>query len=279
MLALVTKAQIADEASLVARARRQDEAAVRSLVRQHNRRLFRIARSIVRNEVEAEDVVQETYLKAFSKLADFRGDSSFGTWLCRIALNEALGRLRRRGVRVGQLEHEELEAAAEIIPFPLSAGHADPERIMIQNEVRGLLERAIDGLPETFRCVLVARLIEGMSVAETAELFELREETVKTRLHRARQMLRQTIDDQIGPALAEVFPFDGLRCIAMADIVAERLGFSEFRGNHLRESSSNEQAHPYAGEIGGTRWSVSGLFMWWRLCWSRRVRRLRRVGN
>jgi RNA polymerase sigma-70 factor, ECF subfamily len=216
------KTRLPSEADLVARARNRDEAAARAIIRQNNRRLFRVARAITRDDSEAEDIVQESYVRAFTRLDDFRGDSSLGTWLTRIVINEAYGRLRRRrtsapfeGVEATQA------AAAEIIPFP--SPHPDPERTMAQHEINQILERAIDALPEPFRVVLMARLVEEMSVEETADLLGLKPETVKTRLHRARLMLRTDLERQVGPMLTEVFPFAGARCERMADAVIARL--------------------------------------------------------
>lgn len=211
------------EEDLVRLARARDESAVRALTRRYNRRLYRVARSILRNEAEAEDVVQETYVRAFTGLDGYRGEAAFGTWITRIAMNEALGRLRRRRPTVDWDTHGEEFTQAEIINFPLSARSSDPERTMAQGEIRLILERAIDALPDTFRAVFVARLIEGMSVEETAGLFDLREETVKTRLHRARLMLREALEQQLGPAVTETFPFGGRRCERMTETVVRRV--------------------------------------------------------
>jgi len=209
---------------LLARARRREEAAVRTIIRQNNRRLFRLARSIMKDDSEAEDIVQETYVRAFTRLAEFRGESSLGTWLTRIAINEAYGRLRRRRPTVVWASVEATQLAdAQIIPFPSSTSQPDPERSMAQHQIHRILERAIDALPKPFRVVLVARLVEEMSIEETAELLNLRPETVKTRLHRARLMLRDDLERQVGPMLTTVFPFDGARCERMADVVIARL--------------------------------------------------------
>jgi RNA polymerase sigma-70 factor (ECF subfamily) len=217
-------AALAVQDDLLARARRGEEAALRAIVQQNNRRLFRLARSIVRDDHEAEDVVQESYVRAFSHLSEFRGDSSLATWLTRITLNEAYGRLRRRRAVVNV---ENVDAAAtneaQIIPFPLWSSQPDPERSMAQQQINKILERAIDALPEPFRLVLVARLIEDMSIEETAELLGLRPQTVKTRLHRARAMLRGDLERRVGPLLSDLFPFDGVRCQRMADAVIVRL--------------------------------------------------------
>lgn len=224
----VTQAQQAaaeslSDADLVGLARGRDEAAVRAITKRYNRRLFRIARSILRNDAEAEDVVQETYVRAFTGLDMFRGDAAFGTWITRIAMNEALGRLRRRRPTVDWETYGVNRHQAEIINFPASMAGSDPEQSMAQGEIRAVLERAIDELPDAFRAVFVARIVEGMSVEETADLFGLQPETVKTRLHRARLLLRAELDKQLGPALTSSFPFDGRRCDRMTEVVVAHI--------------------------------------------------------
>ena len=220
MLETQAETTAASDETLLARARRRDEAAVRTIVRQNNRRLFRMARAILKDDSEAEDVVQESYVRAFTHLADFRAEAALSTWLTRIVINEAYGRLRRRRPTLEWESGEPVLAVqAQIIPFPSWSSRNDPETAMAQNQIHGLLERAIDALPGRFRTVLVARLVEEMSVEETAELLNLRPETVKTRLHRARLMLRADLERQIGPALTGVFPFAGARCERMADNV------------------------------------------------------------
>jgi RNA polymerase sigma-70 factor (ECF subfamily) len=229
-LAMVERAvahRLPEEAELVERARGGQAGAVRLIIRQHNQRLYRIARSILRDDSEAEDALQEAYARAFTNLASFRGEARLGTWLARIVMNEALGRLRGRRptvaldpvIATGALE-------AEIIPFPNANPELDPETAVAQRELRALLERAIDDLPESFRTVLVARLIEGMSVEETAELLGIVPETVKTRLHRARRLLRDAMEKHIGPAMGDAFPFAGRRCERVAESVIARLGLS-----------------------------------------------------
>jgi RNA polymerase sigma-70 factor (ECF subfamily) len=210
------------EAELVEAAKRNDEAAIRSIIRVHNRMLFRLARSILPSDDEAEDAVQAAYMRGFEGLASFRGEARLGTWLGRIVLNEALGRARRQRPTVALDELESLPSA-DIIVFPASANAADPERAMAEQQTRHMLEQAIDELPEAFRTVLVARLIEEMSVDETARLLGLRPETVKTRLHRARVMLRSALEKQFGAALNDIYPFAGERCQRMADRVVAAL--------------------------------------------------------
>ena len=216
-----------EESDLLARARRQDAAAIRTLVRLNNRRLFRTARSILKDDWEAEDAVQEAYVRAFTHLNDFEEKSKFSTWLTRIVVNEALGRLRKRWPTADLFADIDTIAAPDdesrVVPFPLAASQPDPERAMAQTEIHALLEKAIDSLPDAFRVVLVARVIEEMSVEETAELYGLKPETVKTRLHRARALLREDLEQKFGPMLAQTFPFDGARCDNMADRVIARL--------------------------------------------------------
>ena len=209
------------EGDLIAAARRHEEFAVRTLIRQHNRMLFRLARSILRDDDEAEDAVQATYVKAFTQLASYREDASFGTWLGRIVLNEALGRVRRErpSVNIDRIEGY----SAEIIAFPMSPPPVDPERSAAEQQMKRLVEHAIDELPPHFRTVLVARLVEGLSVEETAELLDIRPETVKTRLHRARTLLRDALEKQLGPVLQDVFSFGGERCQRIADRVVQIL--------------------------------------------------------
>jgi RNA polymerase sigma-70 factor, ECF subfamily len=212
------------DTELVRRALARDEAAIRTIMQANNRRLYRLARGILRNDSEAEDVVQEAYVRAFTHLEHFRGDSSLSTWLSRITMNEALGRLRRQrpAVEIDALPQGALEA--QIIQFPLAASD-DPEKSMAQREIQAVVEHAIDDLPEAFRLVFITRVIEGMNVEETAEILSLKPETVKTRLHRARSMLRDNVEKKIGPVVMEAFPFAGKRCERLTDAVLKRLGY------------------------------------------------------
>lgn len=212
------------EADIVRRAQHKDEAAIRAIIRQHNRRLFRVARSMVRDDGEAEDVLQEAYLKAFSALGAFRGEASLSTWLTRIVVNEALQRLRRRVEAPLARAAMPGEEPQNIIPFPLSGTNPlDPERAVAQKQIARLIERAIDDLPDEFRTVFVARVLEDMSIEETAELLSIRPETVKTRLFRARRLLQTAMAEHVEPLMLDVFPFAGKRCEHFTDGVIERL--------------------------------------------------------
>ncbi|MBR0926356.1 RNA polymerase sigma factor [Bradyrhizobium diazoefficiens] len=212
------------ETELIERARRRDEAALREIMQGNNRRLYRLARGILRSDSEAEDVVQETYVRAFTHLDGFLGTSALSTWLSRIAINEALGRLRSRRpqVELGSVPEATLEA--QIIKFPLSSAATDPERSMAQREIQRVVEHAVDELPDAFRMVFIARVMEGMSMEETAELLGIKPETVKTRLHRARALLRENVEKKIGPVVMDAFPFAGQRCEHLTETVLRRLG-------------------------------------------------------
>ncbi len=218
-------AGLLDEPELVRRALARDPSAIRAILQRHNRRLYRIARSVLRDEGEAEDAVQEAYASAFAHLASYRGESSLASWLSRITLNEALGRRRRANRRPADTRLDDKLPEADIIQFPLAVAD-DPERTMAQRQILRLVERATDNLPEPFRLVFVARVVEGLSVEETAELLGINPKTVKTRLHRARQLVHQHLTRQIGPVLMDAFPFAGRRCERLTAAVMKRLGLA-----------------------------------------------------
>ena len=216
-----------DETELVELARRKNAEAVRTIMQRYNRRLYRVARGILGNDSEAEDVVQESYFRAFTHLDGFRGHSSLSTWLTRIAINEALSRKRRA---VATIDVSTIEAqgtvSSQVIQFPMMHQELDPERSVAQREIRRILERAIDELPAQFRAVFVLRIVEGLSLEETSELLGVKVETVKTRLHRARAQLQKAIDHGLMSALSDAFPFAGARCERITHRVLERLQLS-----------------------------------------------------
>jgi RNA polymerase sigma-70 factor, ECF subfamily len=197
-------------------ARQGDPAAFRTLVRRHDRYLYRVARSVLADDHEAEDVVQQTYLQAFTKLQAFRGAASLRTWLTRITLNEAI---RRRHTRRSTVSLSAVEAARERDQSP------DPERTAARSQIRQILEAAIDNLPAAFRTVLVLRDVEEASVEETARVLGIKPETVRTRLHRARSMLRERLGEQFAVALKDVFPFELPRCNRLVRRMLGQLGF------------------------------------------------------
>jgi len=178
------------------------------LMRRHNQRLFRAARAILKSEDEAEDVMQEAYARAYAHLASFAGQSRFSTWLTRIAVHEALARLRRRRHEARGTDADGDVDSLAAAPSP----DADPEVRAHGGQLRGMLERAVDALPEGFREVFVLRAVEELSVAETAECLDIPEEMVKTRLFRARARLQQQLASELDGGVAEVFAFHLLRC-------------------------------------------------------------------
>ena len=212
------------EAELVRRAQAGEGDAFRVIMQRGNQRLFRVARGVVRDDGEAEDVLQEAYVRAFAAIGGFRGEAGVMTWLTLIVLNEARGRLRRRRPMVGL---ERIEAAqmdgAEVIPFPNAFGTASPEADAARAQIRGLIEHAVDDLPEAFRIVFIMRDIEECSIEETAANLDLKPETVKTRLHRARRLLREALDARLASTMVEAFPFLGARCSRITEAVLARL--------------------------------------------------------
>jgi RNA polymerase sigma-70 factor (ECF subfamily) len=215
-------AGLSDE-EIVARVRAGELALYEILMRRHNQQAYRAVRSILRDECEVEDVVQEAYLSAYRHLADFQGRARFSTWLVRIAINAALDRRRRRA-RFVVLEpgaEERLEARRG--PSGGGSDGDDPERLAARRELARLLERAIDALPEPFRMVYVLRDVEGMSTQETAESLALEANTVKTRLHRARSLLRDRLYGNLDRAALEAFPFGAERCDRVVAAVLQRL--------------------------------------------------------
>jgi len=177
------------------------------LMRRYNERVYRAARSIVRDEHEAEDVMQQVYVNAFTHLRQFTGAARFSTWLTRIAVNEALARIRRQG-RYEAFD----EQGSKSEPFATHHPEDDPERQAVARELRGLLEKAIDSLPNGMREVFMLREVEGLSTLEVAECLDVSEDVVKTRLSRGRAMLRHLLMERTGAAAPEAFRFYRPRC-------------------------------------------------------------------
>ena len=188
------------------------------LMRRHNERLYRAARAIVRDETEAEDVMQQAYVNAYAHLRQFDGRASFATWLTRIAVNEAIGRARRRGrYEAFDDENPTLEPV-----FPMAANN--PERQAFAHEMKVILESAIDTLPDGQREVFVLREVEGLSTAETASSLGVSEDVVKTRLSRSRAALRRDLVDRVGSIAPESFTFLRPRCDRVVAAVLARIG-------------------------------------------------------
>ena len=213
-----------EDPALLAGAARREEAAVRVLMRRHNQRLFRTARAILRNDAEAEEAVQDAWLKAFDALPGFRRDARLSTWLTRIVANESITRLRRmrRGAEVVPLMDDLPPMEAE--PAEDNAPIADPPREFARTEMRRLVEARIDALPEAFRTVFMLRAVEEMTVEETAEALGIPEATVRTRFFRARAMLREAIAREVDFAVEDAFGFAGERCERITRAVLARLG-------------------------------------------------------
>jgi RNA polymerase sigma-70 factor (ECF subfamily) len=210
--------------------RQGDAAAFRIVMQSHNQRLFRMARGILRNSADAEDAVQDAYVLAFTRIDQFREAASLATWLSRIVLNEAFRRLRQRRDMSGLDGSDDFPdkvSNAQVIPFPGAQGLTTPEEDAARAEIRLVLERAIDTLPDMFRIVFILREIEQMSVEDTAASLDIPADTVKTRLHRARRLLGRSLRHQLAPNLTGVFPFGGERCSRIVAKVLERLGIPE----------------------------------------------------
>ena len=204
----------ATDAELAHRAASGDETAFERIMRKNNRLLFRTARSILKSDAEAEDALQEAYLRAWRALSTFRADSKLSTWLVRIVINEALGRLRRRkSAQVIPLE----SVMESIDPQTQKSSEEDdptqePDRLAMRSQIRRLMEERIDLLPEAFRTVFMLRAVEELSVEEVAAALEIPEATVRTRFFRARGLLRESMSRDVDLVINDAFSFDGARC-------------------------------------------------------------------
>jgi RNA polymerase sigma-70 factor, ECF subfamily len=201
--------QLSDEA-IVRRVLEGETALFELIVRRYNQRLFRAARAILRDDDAAEDAMQEAYVRAFAHLDQFAGEAKFSTWLTKIAVYEALGRLRRAKT------HEEL-------PEHLMNSTDTPERAAYGRELQTAVESAVDSSPPLYRSVFVMREIEEMSVADTADCLGITQESVKTRFHRARALLRRHLERLLGKAATQAFSYLGPRCDRMTAAVMERI--------------------------------------------------------
>lgn len=215
-----------EETDLLNRARAGEASAYEEIMRRNNRRLFRLAYAVSQNEAEAEEVLQESYLKAYQNLAAFDGRARLSTWLARIALNEAVDRQRRHrptvplSLIVGGKEETTI-ASHDQGPWPQRP--ASPEQQAARGEVRRLLEEAIAALPQDFRVVFTLRALDGCSVEETAGILGLPKVTVKTRFFRAKARLRKSLERELDGILGEAFPFAGARCDRIVDAVMRRI--------------------------------------------------------
>ncbi len=204
------------DAEAVRRVRAGERSLFEVLVRRHDRRVYRTVRAILHDEDEVEDAMQQAWVQAYVHLADFQGNAAFSTWLVRIAANEALQRLRRRGPLASvPISVEEDDA--------MSPGEDPEERATVREAIR-LLERAVDALPPHQRLVFVLREVEGLSTAETAAALGIAEDAAKVRLHRARAALRRALEETVGGAAGEAFPFHAPRCDRIVARVMDAIG-------------------------------------------------------
>jgi len=212
---------LTDEA-IVGRVLAGERALFEILMRRHNQQVYRVVRSVVKDEADVEDVMQQAYVSAFTHLKQFEERAQFSTWLIRIALNEAFARRRmtqRAAARTIGAENDDHEDFMD----SLTAPQADPERQAYAQELHRVLEVAVDALPEHYRAVFMLRQIEGLSTSETAAGLGLGDEAVKTRLHRARAMVRRAVADHIGQAAAGAFQFHAVRCDRVVAAVMKQL--------------------------------------------------------
>jgi RNA polymerase sigma-70 factor, ECF subfamily len=219
MLTPVTaQSELRDE-EVVGRVLAGETALFEILMRRYNQRLYRVSRGILRDDSEAEDVMQDAYVRAYEHLNQFVGRAAFSTWLTRIAIHEALARKRRRG-RLDELDA--LPANGESMSI-MKSSEPSPEAGTATAEARALLEQAIDHLPQAYRTVVMLREVEEMSVAETAESLGVSDAVVKTRLHRAHAMLRKDLYARAKGRATDLYQFHALRCDRVVKVVFERI--------------------------------------------------------
>ncbi len=211
----------ASDASIIERILAGETALFELLIRRYNQRMYRAVRSIVRNETETEDVMQQAYVNAYLHLHQFAGHAAFSTWLTRIAVNEALARVRPASIHL-------VEHADETTMDQIESSTPDPERQAVASELKSLVESEIAALPEHYRSVLMLREVEGLSTAETAECLSVAEDVVKTRLHRARTILRDNLYRRAGLTFDGLFTFGHARCDRIVEGVMRRVLSSEF---------------------------------------------------
>ena len=215
-----------DDEEVVSRVLAGDTALFEIVIRRYNQLLYRVARSILHDDTEAEDVMQEAYVRAYEHLDQFAGRAQFRTWLTRIAINEALARVERNK-RFHQPDPATPQPGDDMDHF--ASSDPSPEEQVVNSEMRHLVENAISRLPEAYRCVFVLRDVEQVSTEEVARILNLSESTVKVRLHRARRTLRRTVFQRTGQQVVRAFPFDAVRCDRIVARVFERITKGESR--------------------------------------------------
>lgn len=200
------------DSELAERIGRGDCGAFEAMMRQHNRRLYRVARAILHDDAEAEEVLQESYLLAYQHIQGFQGKSKLSTWLTRIVINEALQRVRKLKSRRVVIPFAQVESGEEAMTTNAETKPETPENASMRAQMRRLLEREIDSLPVAFRTVFILREVEEMTVEETAECLDLPPATVRSRLFRAKAQLRESLAREMDMATADTFEFAGARC-------------------------------------------------------------------
>lgn len=200
------------ESELIICAASGDEAAFEVIMRRHNRLLFRTARSIVPSDADAEDVLQEAYLRAWQALGGFHAQAKLSTWLVRIVINEALGRLRRKSAQIIPLDAAMSSLEPEIQTRLTQSADQQPDRIVMRAQLRKILEAQIDRLPDLYRTAFVLHTLEEMSTQAVSQALQIPEATVRTRCFRARGLLREGLAKDIDTTLEDAFSFDGERC-------------------------------------------------------------------
>lgn len=203
--------------------REDDSAEFEALMRTHNRMLFRTARAILHDDAEAEDALQEAYLKAYGAMGSFRGEAKVSTWLARIVANEALQRLRKQNRRGAIVPLHSSDSIDQINEIPEESMSKSPERSAERAEFRKLLEKRIDALPDAYRPVFVLRAVEELSVEEVAEVLRVPAATVRTRFFRARSLLRESLASEVDLACEDAFGFAGERCDRIVAAVMARI--------------------------------------------------------
>jgi RNA polymerase sigma-70 factor, ECF subfamily len=198
---------------LVFRAQSHDLAAFEALMRRHNRRLFRVTRGVLRDSDEAQDAVQETYLRAFTRLDSYQPTGKFGAWLTRVAFNEAL--MMRRRMKGETVSLDDVSEEALVVEEAVASEAPSADQFVEAAHARALLEHAIDALPENFRLVFMLRAVEGLDVRETADSLGINSNTVRTRLFRAQRLLRAELSQRLKTESSEVFDFGAERCDAV----------------------------------------------------------------
>jgi RNA polymerase sigma-70 factor (ECF subfamily) len=236
-----------DDLSLASRIARRDQGAFETLMRRYNSRLFRIARAIVKDDAAAEDALQEAYLEAYRHIGGFQGSASIGTWLTRITINQALMRLRQQKrdrivIPFGEGGRDDADGGdgtgTSDPPSQWPDAHSEPPpQSTWRAEIRALLERRLDELPVAFRTVFIMREVEGLTVEETADCLDVPPATVRTRLFRARALLREALARDIDSAAVEIFGFAGDRCDRIVAAVLDRAAL------HQHQQHQNEEQH------------------------------------